>query len=233
MSRKLLLFPIICMLFCCSSLAQNRSSVKYAITTQPLQFLVRDLPVTIERVFKRHTLGLTLGYRFSPGLRENPIAVVENYTSGYPASGFTAPRFNGITTGINTKYFLDKSGKIYLEGQVFYRYWWHNTREFQLYKPDVEHNTSSRNHIAGVKFLLGGSLVAPGEKVKMICNFYAGLGYRARLLHEYGVIRSVDYYRASYGPYSPFDRSEKHFTGTFHMGLNVGFAFLSKDKVTE
>lgn len=232
MSRKILLIAIICFFHKYNGFAQNRSAVRYAISTQPFQFLVRDVPVTIERVFKRHTLGLTLGYRFSSSRYENPTSQVAYYTEGYPASGFTAPRFRAITSGLSGKYFLDKVAAIYLEGQLFYRLWWYDTREYGQNKPDVEYRASARNHIAGAKLLIGRSFVGSGEKVKMISNVYIGLGYRARFLHEYGLVRNVDYYSYTRGPYQPFDRPEKHFTASFHLGVNFGFAFLPKDKTT-
>lgn len=226
----MLFLPLVFLLYNAVSFAQSPPSVKYAITTQPLQLLVRDVPVTVERAFKRHTFGLTLGYRFSSRQYENPAAQVAYYADGYPASGFTAPRFQALTGGLSGKYFLDKAASTYLEGQLFYRYWWYDSREYGDVKPDVEYRTSARNHIAGAKLLIGRSFVGSGEKVKMISNVYVGLGYRARFLHEYGLVRSVDYYHNTHGPYYPYDQSEQYFKLSFQMGVNFGVAFLPKGK---
>ena len=130
---------------------------KYAISMQPLQLFCRDVPITFERIYKRSTIGLTLGYRFDSKLNENPIQQISYYAGN--DFGFTAPRFKGITLGINSKLFLDKERTFYLEGQLFYRYWWFNDRMYINSTGTGADNyvylVSGNRNVVGLKMLVG------------------------------------------------------------------------------
>lgn len=211
--------------------AQTASVKKFAVTTQPLQFLFRDIPVNFERIYNRQTLGFTIGYRFDASSK----------SSSYPMTiftgsnlGFTASRFKALTLGVNSKYFLDNKTSIYIEGQLFFRYWWHNKSFYGNYydgdsSPDKEYNASARNQVLGTKFLFGTRInSSKTTRIQPIMNCYIGLGCRVQFIHEYGVSRLV--YNSSPGPFNAFDDKSIIILPTVHFGFNVGLSILTKTK---
>lgn len=215
--------------------AQRPSYGKYTITTQPLQFTCRDVPITVERIFKRITLGATLAYRFDSDFERNPIGA--EYWVGRSA-GFTTPRFQAVTIGLSSKFFFYKKSRMYLEAQLFYRYWWHNKmlhRENSVSGYYPEYNSSAKRHVAGLKLLCGMSCIpAKKRKVNPIFNWYYGIGLRRRDSYEYGEKREVSSYGFSgSSPWYPHIYKDKEYGITLHAGFNLGVEVFSKNRLVK
>lgn len=213
------------------STAQTNQSGKYAISIQPLQLFVRDLPITFERIYPRHTLGFTLGWRPSLGWYENPIHIVSYYAGS--GQTFTSPRFNGITIGVNSKKYFDRKGVSYLDGQLFYRYWWFNDRRYGTnFSRGDNYNyiTSGHTNVLGAKLLLGTkeNLSNKGT-TRPFCYFYFGLGYRFKMGREAGKM-GITNYSIPNPYYQPYEDDFQNRTLTVHMGFNFGIEFF-KEKI--
>ncbi|GAA4454800.1 hypothetical protein GCM10023092_17370 [Rurimicrobium arvi] len=189
--------------------------------------MCRDLPVTVERFYKRHTVGLTLGYRSDASRPDNPNHMVGYFAGSTP--GFTTPRFKAVTLGINTKYYLSKRQDLYLDAQFFYRYWWHNTRFYEEVNysgssaPRPEYNTSARNHVLGTKLLFGVTSASKGKRrIGTITNLFVGLGFRVKWINEDGATRMADYYNNRYSSYTPYSDHHYDLLPSIHLGVSFG-----------
>ncbi len=212
--------------------AQTRSLGKYSITTQPLQFLCRDVPITVERIFKRNTLGITFGYRFDSDLENNPTNNVEYWGGRHEA--FTCPLYNGATIGVSSKYYFTKKSRMYFEGQLFYRFWWYNNRSWELpYKGSsfgFDYNSSLRNHVFGFKFLWGQSYIPKKiRKVNPVFSWYVGIGIRKKYLYEYGERCRTSY--SGNSPYYPFEEKSAKWEPSTQAGFSLGVEVFSKNKL--
>lgn len=234
MSNKLILLILVSFFLSLRIFAQNSKLGKYTISTQPLQFLCRELPITFERVHKRSMLGITLGYRFSSKLYENPNGFMR-YLFG-SGGEFTSPRFNGITLGANSKIFLGKQRIFYFDGHLFYRYWWFNDRKYgtnHSHGDNYNYLTSGQTNVIGLKFLLGmKKSFSQWGKNKAFCYYYFGLGYRFKFEKESGQMGITNYsiYTPYYQPYQ--DNSAKHLP-SIHLGFSLGIEVFQKERLTE
>ena len=215
--------------------AQKNQTGKYAITTQPLQFLCRDVPITFERIYPKHTLGFSLGYRFDSRSYENPVGIIR-YIAGSERE-FTSPRFKGITLGVNSKIFLDKQRIFYLDGHLFYRYWWFDNREYESGFSNggasYRYITSAQTNVFGAKLLFGMKESFLKRRIKRpFCYYYIGLGYRFKSGTEAGQ-RGITNYGTSTSDYGAYANNSGKRTPTIHLGFNFGIEFFKKNKVTE
>lgn len=209
--------------------AQMPSYGKYSITTQPLQFTCRDFPITVERIFKRNTLGVTLAYRFDSDFERNPWLG----SSDHGEYEFVSPMFTAFTFGANSKFFISKKNRMYFEGQLFSRLWWHNTRFHEFpYKGSADgwqYNSSARNKVVGFKLLWGTSYIPKKiRRVNPVFSWYVGIGVRVKYMYEYGEHRRYGY--NSLGSYVPFSEKHTDWVPTTHAGFNLGVEVFSKNK---
>lgn len=231
MNLKLRICLFTILLFTESSFAQVQSYGKYSITTQPLQFLCRDVAITFERIFKRNTLGVTAAYRFDSDLDRNPLGDVEYWAGRNQA--FACPRFNGVTFAINSKYYFTKSSRMYFDAQLFYRFWWYNDRfSYTPYKGSstgYDYNSSVRNHVVGLKLLWGKSYIPKKtRKINPVFIWYIGVGIRKKIMNEYGEKCKTSF--SGNSPYYPFSENSSEWTPTTHAGFNLGVEVFRKNK---
>lgn len=234
MHQLKVLFSIL-FLFAKGSNAQSNQLGKYAISMQPLQLFCRDVPITFERIYKRSTIGLTLGYRFDSKLNENPIQQISYYAGN--DFGFTAPRFKGITLGINSKLFLDKERTFYLEGQLFYRYWWFNDRMYINSTGTGADNyvylVSGNRNVVGLKMLVGmrQSLRKIGTR-RPFFYYYLGLGYRLKTEKESGVTLYTNNLNSIPNP-QPYSKADNSQIPSIHLGFNFGIETFKRERAAQ
>lgn len=228
---RLFLFFIILSTFFCFKInnAQHNQSGKYSVSFQPLQLFCRDVPITFERIYPKHTLGFSLGYRFDAKLIENPIQQISYYAGS--DFEFTSPRFKGITLGVNTKSFLDKERIFYLEGQLFYRYWWFNDRMYRNGNGGSDNYVylaSGNRNVAGFKLLLGmrQSLMQRGTR-RPFFYYFLGLGYRIKTEKESGLTWYSNYLNSIPNPI-PYTKIDNSHLPSIHLGINFGIEFFRK-----
>lgn len=221
------------MLFFSESGAQSSTLGKYTITVQPLQLFCRDLPITVERTFKRNTLGFTLGYRFDSRLDRNPNGLVRYWLGEF---GFTSPWSKAVTLGVNSKYFLSRNNNLYIDGQLFYRYWWFDNRFHRTNHSsgdNYNYITSSRRNVIGFKLLLGyKSNLKDFGNIRTILYSYFGLGYRYQDEHEVGV-RGITNYSISTPRYFPYQNTSNVYSISLHLGCSIGIEIFKKNKIEE
>jgi len=163
------------------SFAQDTTQIGLKIMILPTQFLFLDFPLTIEKVFKRETLGLTVSYRPSPQ-SSGEIRGGHGLFGYYLDQSFRNSMYNCFTVGLNSKYFLSKRKKLFLDANLFYRYWWFDNKN--CHYDNVEGyrfnatRTENQNEY-GFKLLFGNSFqIKTKSKVKPIIDLYCGLGLR-------------------------------------------------------
>lgn len=224
---KCLLFVLL--LFAKVSTAQSNQIAKYAISVQPLQLLSRDVPINFERIYRKSTIGFTIGYRFSSILERNPIGVVR-YFVGTDGT-LTSPRFNGITLGANSKLFLGKKRVYYLDGQIFYRHCWFNDRAYRTYHSrgdDYNYITSGHTNVFGAKLLFGIRKSCSNKgTIRPICYSYIGVGFRFKEGNEVGQM-GITNYSIPTPNYQPYEDNFQTRTPTFHLGFNFGIEIFQK-----
>jgi hypothetical protein len=178
--RKRFLTLILWALVQIMSFGQDSTGVKYRITVTPTQFVLLDFPLTIERVFKRHTIGLTIAYR--PSIKNSGKIGGGNGNGGvYKDRNFLNPFYNAITIGFNSKYYFNTKKNLFLDANVFYRYWWFDKKdiEYDGEKDDFKGIRSERQQVVGFKLLFGRSFqLKTKSKVKPIVDLYCGAGMR-------------------------------------------------------
>lgn len=180
-NNKIFLIPIFIVLTQTFSFAQDTMQVKYRITILPSQFLFYDFPLTIERVYNRTSLGVIISYRPSTQ-NGGEISGGHGLFGYYLDNNFQNKLYNSYTVGFNTKYFLNKIKTFFLEGELFYRYWWFDNKN--CYYPNVEGyrfdaTRTERQNVYGFKLLLGNSMqLKTKSKVKPILDVYVGVGFR-------------------------------------------------------
>jgi hypothetical protein len=163
--------------------AQETKGITYRIMTVPTQYVFNEYNLAVERVFKRNTLGLEFGFR--PSTQRSGEAQSGGrgmWFGDYSNQNFVNKLYNGVTFGVNSKYYLSSQNKRYIEAVVFYRYWWFNDKN--CYYNNVEGyrfngtRTESQN-IFGIKLLFGRSFqLRTSFKLKPIMDLYCGVGVR-------------------------------------------------------
>ena len=231
--RALFFTFIITLCFVYPTFGQDSNSVNYSISTNISQYLFLDFPVTFEKYYNRHTIGLTLSYRPST---INSAVISGGYGAvlgtGYTNQNYHNYLYNAMTIGLNSKYYLTThTNKFYIDVNVFYRYWWFDNKH-ATYEKNVENFSeyhfdgirSEKQNILGLKLLMGQTRVfREGHKIRPIINLYAGLGLRYKM---YSFETFNGYVNDDYYAYKKDAWSE--WTPTIEFGLNVGLAVCEK-----
>ncbi len=90
--------------------AQEKMALgKYTVTVQPLQLLVQDIPVFIERSFKRNTLGVTLGYHFKTYWDEYISGPYYNFNEHWGQVPGSVTSYQALSFGVNAKHYITNS----------------------------------------------------------------------------------------------------------------------------
>lgn len=197
--------------------AQKRAPLgKYTISVQPLQLFVQDIPVCIERTFKRNTLGVSLAYRFKTHWDENTEMPYYNFNQHSEPVPASVSSYQALTFGLNAKHYTHNG--YYLEGQLFYRYWWDNNRRYYPYT-NKEIYTDVVN-VVGLKCLLGHtSVLFQKGCTGIIINKYCGLSLREKFK---GIL-----------PYSNFYNEQFGLKLGLQLGISLGVTTFPKNKLSD
>ncbi|MES2734616.1 MAG: hypothetical protein V4714_22905 [Bacteroidota bacterium] len=179
--RNILLTLIIWALVQKISFGQDSTRTKYRITVTPTQFVLLDFPLSIERVFKRHTLGLTIAYRPSTK-NSGEVHGGAGLAGGYKDQNFRNPMYDATTVGLNSKYYFNKKKHLFLDATVFYRYWWFDKKDCEYKNIEgyrFKGTRTERQQVVGFKLLFGRSFQPKTKsKIKPIIDLYCGMGMR-------------------------------------------------------
>jgi hypothetical protein len=163
------------------SFCQDTTHVKYRITITPTQFIFLDFPVTIEKVFNRQTIGLTISYRPAP----RNSGEIKGGTGGfgyYLDQGFRNQMYNAVTIGLLSKYYLSNFRKLYLEANPFYRYWWFDNKQCSYDNVEGYNFDATRSETIneyGFKLFFGKSVMFRSKgKIKPVLDAFIGAGIR-------------------------------------------------------
>lgn len=174
-------------LFICLPLllhAQRDSlSPRWKITTKPTEILFGNIPITVERVFARRTLGITASYR--PAYQNGgEVAAISTGMFGDYQYQYAANKIvEGLYVSVNSKQYVSKRIRnFYIDPELFYRRWWCDDKmaifkNVEGYRFDAI-RTESVN-VYGLKVLAGYSFVlGRRKKPAIVVDAYGGLGVR-------------------------------------------------------
>lgn len=213
------------------SFSQDTSQIKFKITTCPTKFLFIDFPITFEKVFTRKTLGLTISYR--PSTEKNGKVNGGAGLAGYYSDqNFWNHLYNALTLEINSKYFFTPSEKLYLEGIIFYRYWWFNKKyaEYDNVERIVEvfnGTRTERQNVFGIKLLFGKSFLFKTKfKLKPVMDLYCGLGirYKTYVFETFNGTVGYVYYNYYVERFDNFTWGDG-ITPSIQLGIKIGCGF--------
>jgi hypothetical protein len=161
---------------------QDTLEFKYRISILPTQFVFRDIPITFEKVFKRHTIGLTIEYKPSTQKSGEINSMSIGMLGGYEDQNFVNRIYNAATIGLNSKYYLFKHDKIFIDAELFYRLWWFDNRLCSFDNVEgyrFNGTRTERQNVIGLKLLSGISCkIKLTSKLKTLIDLYGGFGIR-------------------------------------------------------
>lgn len=193
----------------------------FRVMTIPSQFVVLDFPLIIEKIVKRHSIGILLSYRPSTQNSGEIRGSGSGMYGDYIYETFQNKLNNGVTIGVSTKYYMPQWYNLFFEGDLFYRYWWFENKD--CYYNNVEGyrfdgiRTESQN-VYGLKLLIGRSFeLKSNAKVKFLLDIYGGVGIRYRTYVYETVDGTVnDQY------YSYLRETGTNITPSLQLGIKVG-----------
>lgn len=214
---------ILIMLSALLACAQDTLQSKFRITTTPTQYALSDFPITIEKVKKNRTYGITLGFRAN-----NQSQRVQNngfgFYTDYHNQNMLNPFYNAATIGINTKYYFGRRDILFFDFQGFYRYWWFNNKyaEYEnLEGYSFKGTRSERQNVFGAKLLMGWTFIlSPEKRTHSVFEIYYGLGGRYKT-YQYETINGN--INGTY--YNSKNESGSTMVMTFHLGFRLGLEF--------
>jgi len=193
----------------------------FRIMTIPSQFVVLDFPIVVEKIFKRHSVGLLMSYRPSTQDSGEIKGGGAGIGGDYIYQNFQNKMNNAVTVGLNTKYYMPQWYNLFFEADVFYRYWWFENKD--CYYENVEGYRfngirTEHQNVYGLKTLIGRSFeLKSNAKVKFLLDIYGGIGIRYR---DY-VYETVDgMVNEQYYPYLKETGSDV--TPSLQFGIKVG-----------
>lgn len=227
MKKKIILAALGALLFGSNALAQDKRAIsdttfttqelgKYRITLQPLQLLVHEASINVERLWGRRSFGILAAYKPKGGREFTP----DVYDDTYPGD-----EFKGITLGVNSKYYFSKTKRWFYEGQLFYRDWL-RTYDYAHYNTQaqfIEYDMSQKFRVYGLKVLLGYSTTfVHSGRVRPLLTLYTGAGFRARQEHH------LQAYKVDGVPDPAYDKKEWKALPSVHLGLTLGVEIFDK-----
>lgn len=212
--------------------AQQFPLGKYTFSVQPLQLFFQEIPISFERSFGRNTLGILAAYRFKTKWDQNQNMPYYNFNEHMMPTQYSISNFQAITIGLNAKHYFTKHPKMFIEAQLFYRYWWEK-KEYFLHLKGYEHFTlNDRIDIVGVKFLYGHtSVYRANKKCKFILHKYIGLSWRYRIMQTHMQSRTVNG-NTEYFSYAS-ERGEPGHALGFQLGLNFGLSMNPRETIVK
>lgn len=154
---------------------------RYRITTIPSQLLFLEFPITVERMFGRHTIGFAGAYR--------PALIESGNISGrgaYHLQNYWNFAYETATLGLIHKYYLRDRFGLHLETGAYYRLWWFDRKQI-AYSGDAEPFNSLRSERQDVmllKLLIGKSMMwhRRDGATSHVMEFFAGPSIRWKRL---------------------------------------------------
>ena len=219
-------------LFDKTALSQRNSMGKYTLSTQPLQFLFKELPIVFQRNYKNASIGMLLAYRFDSKLSRNPAPLVSYYLE---ESRYAAPRYKAITIGLSGKYYLWKGEMKFIEGQIFYRNWWFRDRYYEeIIKTQITYAIASYDaEVWGGKILVGETInFSKNKKSNFVLTYFLGIGLRQSWYSERGIQSHGSTLFSSRSGYTEYNSHVKtNITVSPQLGISIGYLFKSHKKV--
>ena len=208
MRKFLLLFMLGCLLQK-NSPAQDTNTtqdttttftLRYIVTTLPSQYLFGDYPVKVEYLFRRQSVGIILGYKPATS---NGGHLGDKVVPQYVDMNIISNVYNAVTVGLSTKFFFKKKGSAFIEGEVFYRHWWFDDKEYSFSLANAYRFSgirTERQEVRGGKIVFGITHVSSStSRIKWVLEPFIGVGLRFKSYHfetRNGTVndRHYDYY---------------------------------------
>lgn len=230
MKQKWLLVSLVILIFPLIVTGQNLPIGKYTLFFKPLQLLVQEVPISIEKSVNNNAFGLLLGYRFTSKWDQNTNGIFYNNNTKGQKVHYSVSDFQAITIGATFRhYFREKSQGLYsFNTELFYRHWWDNGEEILNFggMKDVVVTFKDRTNVYGLKFVASHiSQLSKKGRIRMVLDKYVGVSvrYRKNEFSESGFPSSTIY---SYG-YNQIPAKD-NLVGGFHLGISLGFSFYPK-----
>ena len=222
--KRIILTFILLGLYCTNSNAQDTCRLDYRITTIPFQYLFNDYAFTFEKVYSnRRTLGLTLGFR--PSTKNEGELITYGMAGNYSFGNYFNPFYNAFTIGLNSKYYYSKYNNRFIEGNIFYRFWWFDKKN--CYSTNVEEGVWSgirteRQNVYGMKILFGKTItIRTNIKIKPIIDIYYGVGLRYKTCRFETFNATLEHYY-----FIPnILEIKSYLSPSIHFGLRVGLGW--------
>lgn len=177
----------------------DSTKLHWKITTKPTELLLGNVPLTVEKVFKHRTVGLTVAYR--PAYQNG--GKISTSTTGmfgdYEYQYISNMVVQGLYIGVNSKNYFGRS-HFYIDPELFYRRWWCDGKNASFDNVEGYRFSATRTetvNVYGLKILAGYSFVFRKNKdTKIVMDTYCGLGVRCKSWHydsKNGTVNDVYY----------------------------------------
>jgi len=205
--------------------SNDTTHVHWKITTKPTELLLGNIPLTVEKVYKRRTLGLTLAYRPSYQSSGNVSSAGSGLAGDYEYQYAMNKIVQGAYVGINSKnYIFGAHRKFYIDPELFFRRWWCNNKNESFSNVEGYHFNATRTesiNVYGLKILMGYSFVFCKTKAhKIVMDTYFGTGLRYKTWNyesTNGTVNGVYYTNKT--------DSGNSFLPSVHLGVQFGVGF--------
>jgi len=143
----------------------------------------------------------------------------------YANQNFFNPLYNAFTIGINSKNYFSKYNNLYIDGNIFYRFWWFDKKNCSYNNVEDEVWSgirTERQNVYGIKLLIGNTFqIRTNIKIKPIIDLYCGVGLRYKTC-RFETINGT-FFNSLFLPYKL--ETENYWAPSVHFGLNVGFGW--------
>lgn len=200
----------------------------WRFSTDPTHLLVNNFGIKVERQINKKTFGLYIGVKVASA-KTAKLSAGSNVGSGYSFGNFSNRVNNGITIGINNRYYVNDPVIGFIDFSMFYRHWWIKDKYLEF--DNVEGGSSPfkgvRNEsqdIYGFKFLIGETFtLSQNGKFRPFIDLATGIGVRLKT----GVFETfngeINNVRIQYNRYT-----SSEWWPSIHIGVNIGFAIYPK-----
>lgn len=196
----------------------------------PTQLLFPEIILTFEH-FPRQRLSYSysLGYKIPTGagntLEPYGHGLIALYEYQYMFNEFS----HAIYSSFAPSFYLNDDRKVYLQPELFYRYYWFDDKElfFDNFETDRFNSIrSERNHVMGVKFLAGFNnriQVSPNTAINF--KLYGGPGIRYKNYWYENVDNKRYVWEEDTTIVEPYGiEKDDFFILSIHLGLKLGIA---------
>ena len=190
---------------------QDITKIKYQITTSPMQFVLNEYSLKIERFINNHSIGLKFGYRPS----RNKLHEI-NQGLEYFMQNYWNYLYNAYSIELNSKYYLKKKKNYFIDFSIFYRHWWFDNKYCEYYNEKgyfIKGIRTENQEVYGLKTQLGKTIYfKSGHLIKPLFDIYCGIGVRYKMC-KFNLVTS-SYNDTEY---------KNYLSPSIHFGVNFGF----------